>query len=117
MCSEITRRTGEALSEFGNHKMNTTTTLQCWVYGDAVESIFPVEISKKKTVADLREAIKNKKPVDFRDVDPDALRLYSIPLLNKRLGELNQLSLKDKEIILPGTTKSEQFCKFQVKRQ
>ncbi|KIJ57526.1 hypothetical protein HYDPIDRAFT_104132, partial [Hydnomerulius pinastri MD-312] len=50
-------------------------------------------------VGALREVIKNKKPVDFRDIDADALALYSISLPDddQRLGaELKKLTLYDK---------------------
>jgi hypothetical protein len=54
--------------------------LDCWVHGGDVERIFPVEIPSTKTIGALKDAIKNKKPVDFRDVDPDAFTLYAFPL-------------------------------------
>ncbi|KAF9219577.1 hypothetical protein BS17DRAFT_668808, partial [Gyrodon lividus] len=68
-------------------------TLDCWVHGVDVERIFPVEICSTKTVGALKKAIKNEKPVDFRDVDADALALYlfRIPDHDEHLeGALNQ---------------------------
>ncbi|KAF9236576.1 hypothetical protein BU15DRAFT_28414, partial [Melanogaster broomeanus] len=53
-------------------------TLYCWVRGQSTNHIFPVKISSTMTVGDLKEAIKDKKPVDFRDVDADALALYKV---------------------------------------
>ena len=55
-------------------------TLRCWVHGDDASHIFEVNILEAATVAALREAIKDKKPVDFGHVDPDRLTLYSIPI-------------------------------------
>ncbi|KAI6022656.1 hypothetical protein EDC04DRAFT_2936657, partial [Pisolithus marmoratus] len=55
-------------------------TLNCWVRGDPMSGIFPIEISSIKTVEALKEAIKNKNPVSFRDVDPRALALYKVSL-------------------------------------
>ncbi|KAF9235049.1 hypothetical protein BU15DRAFT_21041, partial [Melanogaster broomeanus] len=48
----------------------------CWVHGEDTGGIFPVEISSTETIAALKEAIKNKNPVGFRDVDADDLDLY-----------------------------------------
>lgn len=53
-----------------------THTLNCWVRGTDVRSIFEVKISGAETVAALKEAIKNKNPAAFRDVDAVTLRLY-----------------------------------------
>ncbi|KAF8836162.1 hypothetical protein BDN67DRAFT_998492 [Paxillus ammoniavirescens] len=50
--------------------------LNCWVRGQQIHRIFSVETSTTKTVADLKKLIKNKKAVDFRDVDAHDLALY-----------------------------------------
>ncbi|KIK77360.1 hypothetical protein PAXRUDRAFT_835007 [Paxillus rubicundulus Ve08.2h10] len=57
-------------------------TIQCWVHDADSDAgrIFPVEISAGKTVGDLKDVIKNKKSVDFRDIDAEALDLYHITL-------------------------------------
>ena len=57
-----------------------TLNLWCWTYGDDANRIFEVKILETATVADLREAIKGKKPVGLGLVEPDALALYSIPM-------------------------------------
>ncbi|KIK97273.1 hypothetical protein PAXRUDRAFT_238843, partial [Paxillus rubicundulus Ve08.2h10] len=77
------------------HSMESLT-FECWVYGDDVGRIFPAEIARNKTVGDLKEVIKNKNPVDFRDLDARALDLYSIILLGDDQGleaELKKLTL------------------------
>lgn len=51
-------------------------TFNCSVRGGM--TVFSVKISSTKTVADLKEVIKNKKPVAFCDVDPDVLSLYKV---------------------------------------
>jgi hypothetical protein len=51
-------------------------TLNCWVRSENERGMFPVEISKTETVHDLKEAIKNKKAVAFRDVDAINFTLY-----------------------------------------
>ncbi|KAI6006425.1 hypothetical protein EDC04DRAFT_2969244 [Pisolithus marmoratus] len=55
-------------------------TLNCWVCGDPMSGIFPIKISSIKTVEALKEAIKNKNPASFHDVDPRALALYKVSL-------------------------------------
>ncbi|KAF8416474.1 hypothetical protein L210DRAFT_3656571 [Boletus edulis BED1] len=53
-------------------------TLSCWVRGQATDRVFEVKIPRAGNVAALKEAIKDKKPVDFRDVDADPLALYKL---------------------------------------
>jgi hypothetical protein len=83
-------------------------TLNCWVCGTDVGNIFEVKISKAETVAALKKAIRNEKPVAFRDVDADTLALYNVSLpdaSDPQLEEsLNKLSL-DKEKRLGARTK------------
>ena len=55
-------------------------TLECWVYDDDSYSIFPVEISRTKTVGALKKVIKDENPVSFNSVDARHLILYSIPM-------------------------------------
>jgi hypothetical protein len=90
------------------HHSMEVFTLNCWVRGPYVGNIFEVKISKTETVAALKEAIKNKKPVAFRDVDVDTLALYNVSLpdaSDPQLEEsLNKLSL-DKEERLGAQTK------------
>jgi len=53
-------------------------TLNCWVRGGDIGTIriFEVKILRTGTVAALKKAIKDKKPVAFRGVDAGALDLY-----------------------------------------
>ena len=51
-------------------------TLNCWARGPDAGRIFEVKISGTETVTALKEAIKDKKPAAFRDVDANALDLY-----------------------------------------
>jgi hypothetical protein len=71
------------------------------VRGDEINRIFPVDISSTKTVVDLKEVIKNEKPVTFRDVDARTLALYkSFHACDDNLEEtLNGLTL-DHEVLL-----------------
>ncbi|KAF8415149.1 hypothetical protein L210DRAFT_3657885 [Boletus edulis BED1] len=67
-----------------------TLTLYCWVYGEYVETIFQVKIPRTETVASLKEAIKNKKPVAFRDMDVGTLALYKVTLSGSSDEELEE---------------------------
>lgn len=69
-------------------------TLNCWVRGSDVENVFEVKISRADNVTALKEAIKNKIPVTFRDVDAVFLPLYKprdpVPRpYRESLGEFN----------------------------
>ncbi|KAH7883441.1 hypothetical protein F5I97DRAFT_1815674 [Phlebopus sp. FC_14] len=68
---------------------SSTLTLDCWVYGTDPEKIFSVEIPRQLTVAQLKEAIKLKKPVRFRDADPDDLALYKTSFPDEEATLLN----------------------------
>ena len=54
-------------------------TLNCWVRGQEIRRIFPVNISPSQTTGALKKVIKNDK-LDFRDIDADALDLYKVSL-------------------------------------
>ena len=54
-------------------------TLFCIVLGK--KSTFSVKVDETQTVDELREAIKNKKPIDFKDVDADHLTLHKIKIV------------------------------------
>ena len=51
-------------------------TLNCIVLGEA--SVFPVKINDAQLVGELKKAIKNEKPNDFKDIDADHLTLHRI---------------------------------------
>ena len=58
--------------------MSGTLDLFCWVQGESHSHAFSVEIPETKTVSALREAIKEKKKVTFKNVDADALTLWKV---------------------------------------
>ncbi|KAG6329174.1 hypothetical protein ID866_9916 [Astraeus odoratus] len=60
--------------------MDQLITLNCWVYGSNVDSVFSVTISKAKSVGALKMAIKNNNPVPFRHVWVHSLHIYAIHL-------------------------------------
>jgi len=67
------------------HSMTIPLTLFCVVHGDLPSNAFSVKISGSETVDELRNMIKAKKLVDFKDLDADRLRLWRV-LLPMGLG-------------------------------
>ena len=60
--------------------MSTVVNLNCWVQGDDIDRIFPVEIAPTKTVGALKDVIKEKKKHAFRDIDADILVLWEVSI-------------------------------------
>jgi len=54
-------------------------TLNCIVLGEA--SVFPVKINDAQLVGELKKAIKNENPNDFKDIDAHHLTLYKIKIV------------------------------------
>ncbi|KAF9232338.1 hypothetical protein BU15DRAFT_17722, partial [Melanogaster broomeanus] len=69
--------------------------LNCLVLGQDIHTVFPIEIPKTKSVGALKDAIKDKNPVDFNDVDAKALVLYNVsfPIDERLQHELQKLPL------------------------
>jgi hypothetical protein len=55
-------------------------TLNCYMRGQDSKHVFSVRISRKDTVAVLRNAIKSERPVDLRDIEAGSLTLYKFSL-------------------------------------
>ena len=60
--------------------MSDEIRLWCWVYRDDVNSLFPVNIPKNNTVGDLKDIIRDKGFIRFRDVEAQMLSLYKVSL-------------------------------------
>ena len=54
--------------------MSGCIQLMCWVKGDEVDRVFPVQVSSNTTVRELREEIVAKK-LSFHEVDLTELNL------------------------------------------
>ncbi|KAG9070381.1 hypothetical protein KI688_009718 [Linnemannia hyalina] len=54
--------------------------LFCLVEGLPSSRAFEIEVSERRTVAHLKDAIKLKKPNEFRDVDANELTLYRVSI-------------------------------------
>ncbi|KIK78612.1 hypothetical protein PAXRUDRAFT_16777 [Paxillus rubicundulus Ve08.2h10] len=89
--------------------------LNCWVRGHKIGRVFPVKISSTETVAALKKAIKNKKPVDFRDVDADALALRKVSVLvDSDLKETSQALSLHEDVLGPLQTLSDIFTELPL---
>ncbi|KIJ12449.1 hypothetical protein PAXINDRAFT_39362, partial [Paxillus involutus ATCC 200175] len=54
-------------------------TLNCLVLGSGPRNVFSIEIARTKNVSALKELIKSKNPIAFRDVDAANLVLWQAP--------------------------------------
>ena len=59
--------------------MSDEIKLLCWVQGDRVDRGFVVRIKPSNTIADLKKAIRAKKP-SFQQIDADSLQLWKVRL-------------------------------------
>ena len=95
--------------------MSDEIRLWCWVYRDDVNSLFPVNIPKNNTVGDLKDSIREKRFIRFRDVEAQMLRLYStiIPVdlddAEYLKDEFNQCSWEGKSCLDSRTIVSKLF--------
>ena len=83
--------------------MSEEITLFCWVQGDELDRIFPVDIKLSASVGHLKKAIQEQKK-SFRDITPDSLNLWKVaelhcftsvpssdsPLVRNTLGKYQQ---------------------------
>ncbi|KAF8432201.1 hypothetical protein L210DRAFT_2854582 [Boletus edulis BED1] len=86
---ELSEVFSEPPSKFNIHVIvdPPPSRIVCWLRGGTLDSRFQVKIPTTETVSDLQEAIKNKNPRFFCDVDAEALRLYKISGDESKLQE------------------------------
>jgi hypothetical protein len=58
--------------------MAATLRLNCWVDGDDISQIFLITIPNTESVSTLKEAIKDKNPEAFRNIDARSLLLRKV---------------------------------------
>src|ERR1700747_2126061 len=77
--------------------------LFCWVIGENPQNVFSVKISKQDTVSDLKKAIKAEKRRALRDIDADALLLWSIsiPYTSQLAENVEKLELDERDVLSP----------------
>jgi hypothetical protein len=83
--------------------------LNCLVLGEPRSRIFSVEIVQAKTVADLKDAVKEKKRPTFDHLPADALVLWKIstPIDESLQESLGKLDFVDRNSLLPEEALSE----------
>jgi hypothetical protein len=83
--------------------MTSTFTLFCYVRDDEFSRVFEVKMGRERSVAALKEAIKEKKSQAFRDVDADSLVLWKVsaPFNRSLKGNVEQLNLIHDESLQP----------------
>jgi len=69
--------------------------LVCLVKGNLPANAFPVDIDRNKLVGYLKEVIKAKKPLTFRDVEADEIKLWKVEIPNDCNSELADSALND----------------------
>ncbi|KAF8836139.1 hypothetical protein BDN67DRAFT_974569 [Paxillus ammoniavirescens] len=81
-------------------------TLNCLVLGGGPRNVFSVKIAPTENVSALKEVVRSKKPVAFRDADADELVLWEAPesLLcddNAFKEKIEGLNLQDDHSLFP----------------
>jgi len=85
--------------------------LNCFVQGDDASQVFSVEIANNKLISALRDAIKDKNPTSFHNVDARSLHLWnvSIPVDADFKDNVNKRELRKEEELSPVETLSDVF--------
>jgi hypothetical protein len=85
--------------------------LNCFVQGEDASRVFTVEIPNSKLISALRDAIKDKNPASFHDVDARSLHLWdvSIPVDDDFEDKMRGIELKDEDELSPVDTLSDVF--------
>jgi hypothetical protein len=75
--------------------------LNCFVQGDDPNEVFSVEIANNKPVSALRDAIKEKNPASFHNVDARSLHLWKVSIPNDHhfTDKLEKLALREEEVL------------------
>jgi hypothetical protein len=90
--------------------MSDPLTINCWIVGDNYMAAFPVEISRNKLIAHLKEAIKVERPALLNDIDAPDLILYKVSInFTPQLAE-HVAALELNEQLLPFDELSEVFA-------
>jgi len=72
-------------------------TLNCLIFGNDADSIFPVKIKNMESVGSLRVAIRNENRITFQNVEANSLDLWMVSILvNEDINEmLEELALQN----------------------
>ena len=58
--------------------MSNQLSLNCWVFGEKADRIFPVKIAGTESVGTLKKAIKEENSIAFQHVDAVAIDLWQV---------------------------------------
>jgi hypothetical protein len=88
--------------------------LNCFVRGDDASQVFSIEIANNNLVSALRDAIKDKNPTSFHNVDARSLHLWnvsiaSIPVDARIKDNVNKRELRKEEELSPVETLTDVF--------
>ncbi|GES88481.1 NYN domain-containing protein [Rhizophagus clarus] len=82
--------------------IGTPVTLWCIASGGT--TAFKVTAGTDNDLSDLRELIRNKKPNDFANVDPDNLILWSVNVGQNVIDNINDMLNEDNKLLISGNT-------------
>jgi Crinkler effector protein N-terminal domain len=92
--------------------------LNCWVFGDETQNVFPVKVPKTETVGHLKKAIKEENP-DFGEIAARSLVLWKVSILANRSlkEEVTKLDLDNTEPLAPLNGLLEVFSIHELNRK
>jgi hypothetical protein len=82
--------------------IGTPVTLWCIARGST--TAFKVTAGTDNDLSDLRELIRNKKPNDFANVDPDNLILWRVDVGQNAINTINDMLNDDNKLLISGNT-------------
>ena len=87
------------------------------MYREELRFIFSVKISRQKTVADPKKAIKTRRPVLFEDVDANSLFLYKASIdCSDGYDNMKGWTEHGNEPLRPGDSLRQVFADFPLKK-
>ncbi|KIK77136.1 hypothetical protein PAXRUDRAFT_835096 [Paxillus rubicundulus Ve08.2h10] len=101
-----------------SNALEAIINLNCLVLGGDSRNVFTIEIARGKNVSALKELIKDKNSIAFRDVDANTLTLWKVPkpLLcdcDTFKETIEGLNLQDENCLLPVKTLSRIFSELE----
>jgi hypothetical protein len=82
--------------------IGTPVTLWCIARGKT--TAFKITAGTDNDLFDLRELIRNKKPNDFTNVDPDNLILWHVNVAQNVINTINNMLNDNNKLLISGNT-------------
>jgi len=73
--------------------------LYCLILGDALWNVFLVEVSRDKSVFDLRDTIKEKTGTRFANIPANNLKLWKVNISTKGRSLNTEIHAEDEDIL------------------